>query len=139
MIIGSALLEKTAERRVKTWIDNILKGRNSITLSKIALPEASIDSHAESLAAEAALRTGLSTTPGILRRAIDVVAMIGIGGLVSLRIIPWLGLISPFVAPGYRHLRGVSIGDDLSRCFLDTKRRFRRLGRRKPGRIEIST
>lgn len=135
-IVGSALLETTEVRRVTKWSDNIQRARNAIALGRIALPPALIDADAERLAAEAAKRTGISTTYERIRRELDAAVALGVGGLLLVTISPWLGLVAPFVPQVYRQLRGVSIGDDLSRSCLDTTRRFARLARRTAGRID---
>ena len=136
IIVGSALLETTEERRVKVWVENICKARNAIALGRVALPSALIESDAERIAADAARATGITTTYERVRRELDFAAALGIGGLALVAIDPWLGLIAPAVPQAYRQLRGVSIGDDFARTFLDTNRRFARLARRIPGRIE---
>ena len=136
VIVGSALLETTDERRVSRWVENIKKARDALAVHRIALPHTAIDSDAETLAAEAAKRAGISTTYARLLRELDAAAALGIGGLLLVSISPWLGLAAPFVPQAYRHLRGLSIGEDLSRTFLDTTRRFARLAHRTAGRVD---
>jgi hypothetical protein len=138
VVVGSALLETTEERRVKAWVANLEKARKAIRLRGLALPHALLESDAERLAAEAARACAITSTYARVRRELDIAAALGIGGLALVAISPWLGLFGPFVPGVYRYFRGESIGDDLSRIAFDTTRRFRRLARATPGRIERS-
>jgi hypothetical protein len=108
MIIGSALLETTEDRRVKTWLENIVKARNQIIdLKSVALPPAVLLIDAENRAAEAAKICGISASYGWLRRGLDVA-----------------------------HHRDSSVGDAAADLLMNTKRRFKRLAEKAPGRIE---
>jgi hypothetical protein len=135
IIVGSALLETTAERRVVTWVENIVKVRKAIDLNQIALPLARIDSDAERLAAQAARECRISASNSRIRRELEIATALMIGGILTLVISPWAGPIGPIASASYRHYQGASIGDDLARFMLDTTRRFRRLARSLPGRI----
>jgi hypothetical protein len=137
-VIGSALQETTEERRVKTWVANLGRARRAIQLQQLALPQTVLDSDAERLAAQAAKTCGITSTYERVRRELDAAAALGVGGLVTLAISPWLGLVTPFVPHMYRYSRGHGVGDDLSRLAFDTTRRFRRLARSVAGRIEPS-
>jgi hypothetical protein len=47
----------------------------------------------------------------------------------------WAGPLGPITTAAYRQYRGASVGEDLARFLLDTKRRFRQLAGTVPGRI----
>lgn len=135
-IIGTALLESTADRRVRTWVDAIAKARRAISTGQIALPDATDQADAERHAATAAQIVGLPGTSALVRRSLDVTAAVGLGVLLAIVIKPWGGVLGPASLQLYRYVRGVSVGDDLARAILSTKRRFRTLARSVPGRIE---
>jgi len=137
-LIGSALLETTKERRVKAWVVNLQKARKAIQLRQLALPQTVVESDAERLAAQAARTCGISSTYERVRRELDIATALGISGLATVAISPWLVLVTPFIPHVYRYFRGQGIGDDLCRIAYDTSRRFRRLARSIPGRIERS-
>ena len=135
IIVGSALLETTQERRVVTWVENIVKARTAIEIEQIALPPARTDSDAERHAAQAARTCRISASNSRIRRELEVATALLIGGILTVGISPWAAPIGPVTAASYRHYRGESIGDGLARFMLDTTRRFRRLARSVPGRI----
>lgn len=135
VIIGSSLLETTDDRRAKAWADNIAKARAAIEGGRIALPNAALDSDAERLAAEAALACGISASYSRVRRELEVATTLGIAGLLTLSVSPWLAPLGPIATAAYRQYRGASVGEDLARFLVDTKRRFFRLTRTVPGRI----
>ena len=139
-IIGSALLETSADRRIHTWIENVARARKAISLRKIALPDAALGEDAEWFANQAAKRIGLPGSPARMRRELDWLAASGLGGLVALVIAPWAGIvtvgISPLIQQAYRHLRGASVGDDLAKLCFSTSRWYSRLGNSVPGRVE---
>jgi len=135
-IIGSSLMETTWDRRVSAWSQNISKARRAISLRQIALPDATVDSDAERCAAEAARACGISASYSRLHREMEFAVALGLGKLVSVVVFPWSLLLAPLVVVGYRHLRGVSAGEDLAKLSMDTTRRFKRLARSFPGRIE---
>jgi hypothetical protein len=141
-IIGSAIAEANLNRRVEVWASNIKKARDGIAARAIALPDAMTQEDAERLAVVAAKRIGLSTTAAKIERFFDVGVSAGLGSLIALTLVPWLGhlaplagLLGPVVNQAYRHNRGRSSGEDLSRFCLSTERRFRKLLRGVPGRI----
>jgi hypothetical protein len=136
MLIGSALLETSPERRVAVWLDNVDKARNAITSGQIVLPHAALDSDAERHAAHAAMEIGLPGSSAILRRTLDCVAAVGIGLLLATSVAPWAGPVGPLLQQGYAYHRGVTVGDDLDRLIRSTRRRFSRLANDVPGRIE---
>lgn len=136
MIIGSALLEKTPERRVRTWVENVEKARKAIALRAVALPGAAMDADAERLAADAAKIIGIQATPTRLHRALDYTASVGLGLLFSIKLSPWGFLLGPGAQQMYRHLRGRSIGEDIAKHVFSNRARFRKLARSIPGRIE---
>ena len=135
IVIGSALLETTADRRAEAWADNVVKARSTIERGAIALPNAALDSDAERLAAEAARACDVSTSYSRIRRELEVATALGISGILTLTVSPWVGPLGPIATAAYRQYRGASVGEDLARFFLDTTRRFRRLARTVPGRI----
>jgi hypothetical protein len=134
-IIGSALIETTEDRRVRAWVDNVVKGRKALELPQIALPQANVDSDAERFAAEAARTCGISASYSRIRRELELAAALGMGAFLTIGVSPWAGPLGPIAAAFDRQYRGVSIGDDLARIMMDTTRRFRRLARSVPGRI----
>ncbi len=105
-------------------------------MKKIALPNAVIDSDAERYAAEAAKVCNLPASPARIRRGIDVVTSVGLGLLLSLQVNPWTGPVGPLLLQAYRHYRMASLGDDIAKITIDTARRFKRLAKSVPGRIQ---
>jgi hypothetical protein len=147
MILGSALLERSPEARIQAWADYAARGRDAIAIGRIHLPPAEVESDAEAHAAEAVKRLGIHATAARTRRSLDVIAALGLGAPFAIFLAPWtqpLGLAGkalsmlpgPLLAQRFRHRFRESIGDFVSRKVLSTKRRFRRLGRLFPGRIE---
>lgn len=136
MIIGSAFLEKTPERRVRTWADNVEKARNAIALRAVALPGAVLDADAERQAADAAKTIGIQATSTRLHRALDYTVSVGMGLLFSIKLSPWGFLLAPAAQQIYRHLRERSIGEDIAKYVFSSRARFRKLARLTPGRIE---
>jgi len=134
-IIGSAMLETTSDHRAKVWADNVAKARAAIERERISLRDAALDSEAERLAAEAACACGISASYSRVRRELEVATALGITGLLTISVSPWAGPVGPIATAAYRQFRGASVGEDLARFLLDTKRRFRRLARIVPGRI----
>lgn len=134
-IIGSALLETTQDRRVKTWVDNVVKARRAIESRQAALPETTIDSYAERCAADAARACGISASYSRVRRELDVATALGMGAILTIGVSPWIGPLGPIAAAFYAYHRRASIGDDIARKLMDTTKRFRRLARSVPGRI----
>jgi len=102
IIIGSALLETSQERRLIAWIENINKARNAISLKSFTLPNASLDKDAERQAAMAAKTCGLPASPAITQRAFDVVSSLGIGLLLKVVLNPWIKIASPVVTQTYK-------------------------------------
>ncbi len=137
IVIGGALLETTAKRRVVAWVKNVQRARVAIEGRSLELPNAVALRDAEQLAIAAAKRIGIATRSEIVHRALDVGTAIGLGALVSLTLYPWFGPVGPIIIQAYRYFRGGgSVGDDIGRYALSTSRRFRTLARSVPGRIE---
>lgn len=136
ILIGSALLETTPERRVGTWTDNLAAARRALELGSIALPEASVERDAERHAINAAKVIGLPTVSARVRRVFDVVTAAGLGTLLGLGVAPWAAPVGPVAIQTYRHLRNASVGDDIAKALFATQWRFRRLARMAPGRVE---
>lgn len=136
MIIGSALLERSPDRRVKVWVDNIAKARQAITLAKITLPQTALDSDAEWHAVSAAKKIGMPSSPAIVRRTLDITVAVGLGLLIGITLSPWASPLGPLAQQAHRHFRDASIGDDLAKLALSTRRRFLKLASSVPGRIE---
>jgi len=134
-IIGSAMLETTSDRRAKAWVDNLVKARASIERRAISLPRVAVDADAERLAAEAARACGISASYSRVRRELEVATALGLTGLLTISVSPWAGPLGPITTAAYRQYRGASVGEDLARFLLDTKRRFRQLAGTVPGRI----
>lgn len=134
MIIGSALLESTAKRRIHCWIDNIRKARDAIDLKAISLRQCTLDADAESQAVAAARRIELPGSSSLQRDILTSAATLNLSFWLSMVLGPWafLGLGIPFL---YKQKRQVTIGEDLARVGT-TRRNFLRLGRSVPGRIE---
>jgi hypothetical protein len=134
IIVGSALLETSADRRVATWVDNIVKSQNAIEGKGISLPNARADSDAERCAADGARVLGIRTTYARIRRELEVASALAVSSLLTFCISPWAAPAGPAITVGYRHWRGSTIGEDVAKL-LDTRARFRRLARSVPGRI----
>lgn len=136
MIIGSALLESTAPRRVRAWVDGIARARAALAAKKIALPDLATQADAERAAARAAKDIGLYASGELIRRALDVAVSIGLGTLLSVEVSPWFSPLAPISQQIFRHFRGKTIGDDIERAILHTSWRFKKLARSFPGRID---
>lgn len=102
MIIGSAFLESTPERRVQTWADNVDKARRAISLRAIALPNTVLEVDAENRAAEAAKIIGIKSLSTMMHRVLDGIVGIGLGTLLSVTISPWGLLGGPALQIAYR-------------------------------------
>ena len=135
-LVGCALQETTAARRVKAWSSYVQKARNAIDLRRVSLPNSAIDSDAERSAAEAIRQCGIDATYARVRRELDVMVALGTSALLSLALSPWGAAAGPFLTQAYRHSRGASVGDDIAKAAFNTTKRFRRLARSVPGRIE---
>jgi len=136
IIIGSALLETSRERRLDAWIANIDKARKAISLKSIALQNTSLDSDAEKQAAMAAKTCHLPASPTIIQRSLDVSSALGIGFLLKVVFSPWIKIASPFATQTYKYNTGRTIGEDISSLIFDNKKRYQRLASRVPGRIK---
>ena len=143
ILIASALRETTEKRRVDTWLHNLKLARAGIEGQRVALQQAKTQEGAENLAAIAAKEIGVCTTPQMVRSCLDWAVASGLGTLVALSISPWAGmavpLIAPFIRGGYTYVTDSSMGADLAKMSLDTRRRFRQLALSVPGRIDIRT
>lgn len=136
MLIGAALLERTAERRITTWVDGLRRSRDAVLAGAIALPDTVLDSHAERFAASAARTLGIAGHSRILARAVDVTVSLGVAQLIALTVSPWLAPADPVAVQTYRYVAGMSAGDQLTRLARSTRANFRALARLVPGRIE---
>ncbi len=146
-IIGGALLESNADRRVAAWVENIKKTQVALLARKVALPDSMTQSDAENSATSAARIIGISSSPAYLHRAFDSGLSFGVGTLVAISVAPWAGptalaagyaakVASSGALQVYRHKRGRSAGEDLAKLVFATEGRFRRLISNVPGRIE---
>jgi hypothetical protein len=137
MLVGSALVETTEERRVQRWAANIAKAREAIHVQRlVSLTPMMLQSDAERAAALAVRSCGIEASYSRLSRELDVAIALCVAGLVSLILSPWAEPVGPIATQAYRYYRGTSVGDDVARLTLSTTRRFKRLGRAVPGRIE---
>lgn len=69
MLVGSALLERTADRRVDRWIENVMRARTAIQAEAFRLPDAIDDRDSLRSAADAARAIEL---PGASRSQIEL-------------------------------------------------------------------
>ncbi len=133
MLIGSALLEPTADRRVELWIDNIARARLAIRTKAITLPDTVEDSDAINHAITSARRISL---PGSASWQRDLLTW-GIGGNISavsaMFLGPW-GLVAGLSLVAYKMARGRTVGESLA-LSATTDSNFRRLGRTVAGKI----
>lgn len=136
MIVGAAIRETSRRRRVGKWLSTIENARKAIDAKRIYLPNASTISDGEKRAAQAVKEIGLCTTPKLARSAFELVLKLAGGALVSIALTPWVGPIVPVALWAYEFNRGHGIGDKLARSAFDTKRRFAKLAKTIPGRIE---
>lgn len=139
-IIASALLEKEPDNKVLTWLDNIDNARKAILRPVIALPFCPEESQAEIFAFEAAKKIGISCQSAAFRRRLDWTISAGLGAFLAFNVAPWVMPFGPALSPSiqalYKSARKVSIGDDISKHILFTKRRFQKLQKTVAGRIE---
>ena len=135
-LIGCALLETSATRRVQTWSNNILKARNALALNQISLPNSAIEGDAERIAAEAIRNCGIEASYARMRRELDILVALGTSTLLSLAISPWGAAAGPFLTQAFRHSMDRSVGDEIAKLTLNTTWRFKRLAHSLPGRIE---
>jgi hypothetical protein len=140
MSIGSALLERDERKCITVWLQNIERARAAILAGSVALPDTACAEEAEEAAAACAVKVGTVSTSRRARVALELAVNVGIGILVTVSISPWLAWRAPVAASalhmGYKTLRGRTLGEDMAGLALDTRRRFRLLGRSLPGRIE---
>lgn len=129
ILIGSALLEPTADRRVTLWIDNIIRAREAIASKAICLPNTIQASDAEHHAVTAARRISL---PGSAVWHRDILNWAIVANF-ALALGPW-GLLGGLSLVGYKAMRGRTIGEELA-LLGTTDSNFQRLGRTVAGRI----
>jgi|GEM_PF-6446008 len=136
MIIGSALLEKSGDGRVQTWVDNLGRGRNG--RERFGLPEEPTLEDAENNAALAAVELGISSSSSLARAALECAINVGLSALVAITVSPWyIGTpVGPMVAGAYHHIFHKTTGESAAKVLLHNRRRFHKLARTVPGRIE---
>lgn len=133
ILIGSALLEPTTDRRIALWTENITRARVAVRSGAVALPQAVNDSDADAHAVTAARRISI---PGSAAWERDLLNW-SIGGNISaigaMLLGPW-GIAAGLSLVAYKVARGKSIGDSLA-LKATTDRNFQRLGRSVAGRV----
>lgn len=133
ILIGSALLEPTANRRIELWIDNITRARLAIQSGAIALPHTVQQSDADAHATTSARKIAISGAPAWERDLLNW----GIGGNVSaigmMLLGPW-GAVAGLSLVAYKMARGRTVGESLA-LSTTTDRNFRRLGRAVSGKL----
>ena len=136
MLVGSALLEPTADARVDRWIDNIVLARTAIAANAFSLPASFDDGDAMRCAADAALAVGL---PGEARYQIEVVdwlLSLSIGKAFQLALGPW-GELGGLAAKAWKVARRKSLGEDLA-IASSTRKNFQRLANSVAGKLKRS-
>jgi hypothetical protein len=133
ILIGSALLEPTAKRRVESWTDSIMRAREAIDSNAVSLPPTIQESDAEAHAVTAARRLSLPGCAAWERDLLNWAVGANVGLYLALVLGPW-GLVGSLSLAGYKALRKSTIGEDLA-IATTTKANFRRLGNAVAGKI----
>lgn len=136
IIIGSALREVSTDRRLRAYVDSVASARKAIQIGSISFWPTSTQDLAEQQAVDAVKIVGIPGSPAIYRRVIDLATTYGLPSLLRTAIAPWAASLTPVAQQAYRYNRGTSIGESIGRIIFDTKRRYLKLARSVPGRIE---
>lgn len=133
ILIGSALLEPTPNRRIELWIENITRARLAIRSGEIALPQTVQESDADNHASMSARKISISGAAAWKRDLLNW----GIGGNISaigaMLLGPW-GVAAGLSLVAYKMARGRTVGESLA-LSTTTDGNFRRLGRTVSGKV----
>jgi hypothetical protein len=133
VLIGSALLEPTANRRIELWIDNISRARLAIRSGAIALPNTVQDSDAEAHAITSARKISIQGAAAWERDLLNWSVGGNISAIGAMLLGPW-GIATGLTLVAYKMVRGRTVGESLALA-ATTDANFRRLGRAVAGKV----
>ena len=145
ILVGSAQVESSAERRVRVLAENIERARKAIKAKALVLPDTITESEAETFAIRAAKDADIPSVArvyrGLTRGIIDVAAH----SVLAYSLHPWVpsielvAVINALAHLEYERQRGHDPGEDVAKLAFSTQSRFKWLAKLPSGRIGHET
>lgn len=141
ILIGSAQIETSAQRRVAVLGKNIERARKAIEAKAIVLPNTVTAEKAEEFAIQAARGAGINVIARLYRQIIDRFADVGAHAFLAYNLSYWvpyetIPAINAAAHLGYYQLRHLSPGEEVTKLTFATKKRFRWLSTLPAGRLD---
>jgi hypothetical protein len=141
ILIGSAQIETSAERRVAVLGKNIENARRAIEAKAIVLPDTMTADKAEEFAIQAARGAGINIVARLYRQLIERFADVGAHTFLAYSLSYWvphetIPAINAAAHFGYHQLRHLSPGEEITKLAFATKERFRWLSTLPAGRLD---
>jgi hypothetical protein len=140
ILVGSALIETSPERRVMVLAQNIQRARRGIEAKSIVLPETVTADKAEAFAIRAAQDAGINGVAKLYRQVIDRFADVSAHVFLGYTLSYWvpheaIPALNGAAHIGYHWLRHLSPGQEVTRLAFSTDERFRWLSTLPGGRL----
>jgi hypothetical protein len=140
ILVGSATIETSPERRVAVLAQNIQRARRAIEAKAIVLPDTVTAEKAEEFAIHAARDAGINGVAKLYRQLIERFADVGAHAFLGYTLSYWvpheaIPAINAAAHLGYYQLRKLNPGEEFTKLAFTTMERFRWLSSLPGGRL----
>jgi hypothetical protein len=132
LLWATGFAERSPERRIMLWADNVRLVRTAVLAELIDLPHRTSETRALDTAVDAARKAGVRAHSRLVDDGVDLVLATGVGALSSFVVNGWPDMVITLAA--YAGSRSERFGARATQPILDGRRRLRHLAE-TPGRI----
>jgi hypothetical protein len=134
ILLAGALGERTQQRRIDLWLENVFKARRAAQDGKLDLVEQEDNKTAERIAVKRAMELGLRTHARLLDDLTDAVIATGTGVLTSFVLSGWADV---GIAVGmYAAAKSEELGSRVGRLAFERRKRLEAFASSSGGRVE---
>nr|MDT0662448.1 hypothetical protein [Micromonospora sp. DSM 115978] len=132
LLWASGFAERSPERRIMLWAENVRLVRTAVLAEMIDLPDRTSETRALDNAVDAARKVGVRTHSRLIDEAVDVLVATGVGALSSFVVNGWPDMLIALAS--YAGSKNRQLGSRAGRQAFEGRRRLKHLAE-MPGRV----